>query len=201
MEDGLERSGPEPQSLQEIGNICNISDRQLLKRFVEEHTFLIHTQPEKVEDRHVLAYYVPRWLRDFFFDPTRSRCFYSTSWIITKCFERIIEECLQPDCSRNGLSPFFMPTGYDEVSFGDIVVRDIAADGISYASRFLEHVRYGSDRDHLLRFLGNLSEIHWFDIYTKHLSIRYLANGIVHWVCTTLVSRFSLTKLYHSITI
>jgi len=190
-------------SLRKIGDICNIPDRRLLKRFIEEHAFLIHTRPNRVEDKHVSAYYVPRWLRGFFFDPNRSKCSYSTSWIIAKCFEHAIEEYLRPDSHLPALLPFFVPArlGIDEFSFSDIVVRGIAVDGISDATRFLEYVRYGSDRNHLLRFLRNLSEIHWLDIYTAGWAHTDLANDIVHWVCTTLVSRFSLTKLYHLITI
>jgi hypothetical protein len=196
---------PESKPLQEIGNICNILDRQLLKRFIEELTLLVHAQPMKVKDRHVLGYYVPRWLRGFFFDPNRSRRSYSTSWIIGKCFEHVIEEHLQPDSEFYTLSPFFVPErlGGGRLSFGDIVVRDIAVDGISDASRFLERVRNGSARNDLLRFLGNLSEIHWLDVYTGRWAQIQLANEIVHWVCTTLVSQleFPLTKPYHLITI
>jgi hypothetical protein len=187
----------ERRSLWEIAKICNIPDRQLLKRFVEEHTFLIHTRPKKVEGKHVSAYYVPRWLRGFFCDPNRSRCFYSTSWIITKCFHTI-EEYLGPDRVYHSLVPFFVPTKYREISFasGDIVVPDIAVHGISDATCFLEHVRNGSDRNHLLRFLGKLSEIHWLDIYSESWAHRRLANEIVHWVCTTLVGPFPVTKFY-----
>jgi len=200
MEDGGYEI-PRSTSLREIGNICNIPDRQLLKRFVEERTFLIHTQPQKVEDKRVLEYYVPRLLRGYFFDPNRSRCSYSTSWIIAKWFEHAIEEYLQPDSHFPLLFSFFAPAKYVQLSIGDIVFRDIAVDGISDASRFLEHVRNGSARNDLLRFLGNLSDIHWFDIYTGGFAQIYLANEIVYWVCTTLVSRFPLTKLYHLITI
>jgi hypothetical protein len=189
---------PKPRSLREIAKICNIPDRQLLKRFIEEHTFLIHTRPKKVEGKHVSAYYVPRWLRGFFFDLNRSRCFYSTSWIIRKCFHAI-EESLQP-ASDSGfeLLPFFVPTTLcHEIICGDIVIRDIAVNGISDASRFLEHVRNGSDRNHLLRFLGNLSEIHWLDIYTTGgAAARDLVNEIVHWAYTTLVGRFPVIKFY-----
>ena len=189
-------------SLREIGDICNIPDRQLLKRFVEEHAFLIHTRPKKVEDKHVSGYYVPRWLRGFFFDPNRFRYSYPASWIITKCFEHSIEEYLPSGSHFYPLLPFFVPArlGFENMSFGDIVARGIAVDGISDASRFLEHVRNGSNRNDLLRFLRNLSEIHWLDIYTgRHLGHKYLANDIVHWVCTTLVSQFPLTEFYHLI--
>jgi len=166
--------------LREIGNICNIPDRHVVKRFVEEHAFLIHTRPKDVEDKCVLGYYVPHWLRGFFFDPNRSRCSYSTSWIIVKCFKNAIEQYLRPDSDFYPLLPFFAPARYDEISFGDIVVRDIAVDGISDASRFLEHVRNGPDRNDLLRFLGHLSKIHWLDIYTRGWARRYLTNDIVH---------------------
>jgi hypothetical protein len=195
---------PEPRSLQEIAEICDILDRQLLKRFVEEHTSLIYARPQMVEGgKHVSAYYVPRWLRGFFFDPNRSRYFYSTSWIISKCFHAI-EEYLQSNSDFDESDtrlPFFVPTKYREMSFGDIVVLNIAVNGISDASRFLEHVRNGSDRNHLLRFLGNLSEIHWLDIYTSDDARKELANEIVHWLCTTLVGRFPIIKFCQLITI
>jgi hypothetical protein len=192
----------EAPPLWEIGDICNIPDRQLLKRSVEEHAFLIHTRPKKVQDKCVLGYYVPRWLHGFFCDPNRSRCSHSASWNIAKCFEHAIEEYLQPDCRFYPIIPFFVPArlGRDEFCFGEIV-RGIAVDGISDATRFLEHVRYGSDRNDLLHFLGNLSEIHWLNIYTRDCPGIHLANDIVHWVCTTLVGRFPATKFYHLITI
>ena len=96
-----------------------------------------------------------------------------------------------------------MPATHEEFALGDIVIRDIAVNGISDASRFLEHVGNGSDRNHLLRFLGNLSEIDWLDIYTSksRWGLRRLTNNIVHWVCTTLVGRFPVTKFYYLITI
>ena len=180
------RTAPMPKSLREIGDICDIPDQQLLRRLLEEHTFSIHTQSKEVEDKHVLAYYVPRWLRGFFFDPNRSRRFYSTSWIIAKCFEAAVENLL-PNGGFVRLLPFFVPAINDEINFHDIVVRDITVDGISDATRFLEHVRYGSNRNDLLHFLGNLCEIHWLDIYTRDHASRCLANDIVHWLCTTLV--------------
>ena len=163
---------------------------------------MICSRPWNVKDKQVLAYDVPRWLRGFFLDPNRSQCFYSTSWIITKCFEYTIEEYLRPDSDFDLLLPFFVPPKYYEISCGYIVVRDIAVNGISNASHFLEHVRNGSDRNQLLRFLGNLSEIHWLDIYDDANEGRIrLTIDIVHWVCTTLVGRFPVTKFYHSITI
>ena len=190
-------------SLWEIGSICNILDRQLLKRFVEEHAFLILTRPKEVEHKYVLGYYIPRWLHGFFCNPRRSQCSYSASWVIAKCFEHAIEEYLRPDSHVYPVIPFFVPArlGRDEISFGDIVVRGIAIDAISDATRFLEHVRYGSDRNDLLRFLGNLSEIHWLNIYSRECPGIDLANDIVHWVCTTLVGRFPVTKFCHLITI
>jgi len=44
--------------LREIGNICNSLDRQRLRRFVDEHPYLIRIHIT-VEDKHVLRYYVP----------------------------------------------------------------------------------------------------------------------------------------------
>jgi hypothetical protein len=170
-----------PRSFREIGNICNTPDRQRLRRFVDEHSYLIRIH-EQVEDKYVLGYYVPLWMRDFFFDPNRSRHLYSTSLVIDKCQMAIKSLILDPnpDFHKNDDLVYFftpMPTPSGESLIGNI----------ANATRLLESARNGSDRHELLPFLEYLSEIHWFDIYNRCQGQRHFINGIVHWVCTTLV--------------
>ena len=76
------------RTLKAIGSICNIPDRQRLRRFVDERSYLIRVHG-KLKDKTYLMYYVPMWMRDFFFDPTRSRYLYSTSLVIDECQKAI----------------------------------------------------------------------------------------------------------------
>jgi hypothetical protein len=158
-----------PRSLEEIGNIYPTLDRQLLRRFIKEHSYVMHITHKMVDDKHLLAYCVPSWLRDFFFDPDRSRSFYSTSWVIDKCQQAM--KGLIDKSNRQNYSPFpfFMQTEYGETS---------------NASRLLEHVRNGADSNDLLLFLRCLSKIDWLDMYKRE---RWLTHEIAHWVCTSLV--------------
>jgi len=170
-----------PTSLREIGNVChgNTPNRQHLRRFVDEQSYLIpiHTQ---VKGKYVLGYYVPIWMRDFFLDPNRSQYLYSTSLVVDECRKAIKSLILDPnpDSYKNdGLLYFFTPTPIpsDETPFANI----------ANATRLLESARNGSDKhDSLLLFL---SEINWFDIYNRGWRQRHLTNRIVYWVCTTLV--------------
>jgi len=169
------------RTLREIGNICNIPDRQCLMRFVDEHSYLIRIHG-KPKDKYVLKYYVPTWMRDFFFDPTRSRYLYSTSLVIDEYQKAIKHITRDPNAGAhsyvdNGLVHFFAQT---PTLFGEIC-------NIANATHLLESARNGSDRHELLLFLEYLSEIHWFDIYHRGLGQRYLTNRIMHWVYTTLV--------------
>lgn len=168
-----------PRSLRKIGNICNMPDQQLLRRFIDENLYLIPIQHTKVTDKHVLAYCTPRWLRNFFFDPNRSRSFYSTSRIIEKC-QAAVKSVLDPnhDIHCMALIPFFTPTIYGDISIGKI----------SNATRLLESVRNGSNSNELLDFLGYLSEICWLDVNFGDAIQKALAIEIAQWVCITLVN-------------
>ena len=172
-----------PRSLREIGDIYNIPDRQRLRRLVDERSNLIHIHT-RVEAKYVLQYSVPNWLRDFFFDPNRSRSLYSTSLVIDNC-QKAIKSCIldpNPGFDKiRSLVYFFMPTLRRPSG-------EIPIDNIANATRLLESARSGTDRHELLLFLNYLSEIHWFDIYNRDWSGRHFTNGIMHWVCTTLVS-------------
>jgi hypothetical protein len=167
-----------PSSLRKIGNICNMPDQQLLRRFIDENLYLIHIQHIKVTDKYVLAYCTPRWLRAFFFDPNRSRSFYSTSRIIEKC-QAAVKSVLDPnhDIHCMALIPFFTPTIYGDIAIGKI----------SNATRLLESVRNGSNSNELLDFLGYLSEICWLDVNFGDVIQKALAIEIAQWVCITLV--------------
>jgi hypothetical protein len=171
-----------PSSLTELGNICNTPDRQHLRRFVDEHSYFHRMQHRKANGKYVLNYYVPVWMGGFFLDPIRSRDLYSTSLVIDKCQKAINSLFLAPNDPRfnsNSLECFFMPTRTEP---GDIPI-----DNIANATRLLESARNGSDQNELLLFLEYLSKIHWLDIYNGNEDQRHFTNGIVYWVCTTLV--------------
>jgi len=161
---------PTPKSLREIGIICNTLDQQLMRRFADDHPYLILQHTKIAGDKHVLGYTVPHWLHDFPFDPHRSQSLYLTSLVIGEC-----QKAIEALVAKN--SDF-----YPLIFFRQ-------HDGISGASHLLEHVKNGSDSNDsdLLLFLGYLSEIPWFDIYTQGWGQRRLTCEIIHWVCTTLV--------------
>ena len=172
-----------PRSLREIGNICNIPDRQRLRRFVDEHSYLIRIH-QKLKDKYVLSYYVPMRTRDFCFDPNRSPYLYSTSLVIDKCqkaIKSLICDTYPYFRENDSLVYFFMST--PTLLFGGVpTVRNIAN-----ATRLLESATNESDRHDLLLFLNYLSGIHWFGVYNRGQGQRHFTNGIVHWACTTLV--------------
>ena len=159
--------------------ICCDIHREDRRRFLREHSYLICAH-EEVEDKYVLEYYVTNWMLDFFLDPNRCRHLYSTSLVIDVCRETIQILILDPDpFSFNGdLVEFFAPTLPVELISGRL----------ANATHLMESAaRSESERHELLLCLKDLSEIHWFDIYNRGQGQRRLTNGIVHWVCTTLV--------------
>ena len=174
-------------SLREIGNICNTLDRECLRRFVYEHSYLIcihHWQ--WVKGKYVLGCYVPTWMCNFFLDPNRSRYLYSTSLVIDNCRTAIKSLILQAPNHFNsffdqGVTLFFTPMTPSHGILIECMVN---------ATHLLESARNGSDRhDELLLFLEYLSGIPWF-IYCRPGSDRHqrrLTIGIAHWVCTILV--------------
>jgi len=174
---GIERY--ETESLREIGNICNMLGRQCLKGFLDKHLYLTRI-PREVEDKYVLGYYVPCWMRDFFLNPNHSQHLYSTSVVIDECQKAIESLILDPNPDpgiNDNLIDFFTPM--PTPSHSEIPIAD--------ATHLLKSVRNASDRHKLLLFLKYLSEIHWFNIYNKGWSQRHLTDIIVHWVCATLV--------------
>jgi hypothetical protein len=66
-----------PEASQEICRICNIPDSHLVKRFLQEQSFLFHTWHAQHGKKLVFTYSAPLQLRNFFFDPGRSRHLYS----------------------------------------------------------------------------------------------------------------------------
>jgi len=170
-------------TLRELGDICNTPDRQILRRFVDEHSYLSCHMMDK--GKYVLWYRVPTWMRDFFLDPTRCQYLYSTSLVIDQRQKAIKNLILVPNPGSNenkSLVYFFTPT---PTSSSEILI-----DNIANATHLLESARNGSDRNELLFFPEYLSKIHWFDIYNRDRHQRYFTDGIVHWACTTLVGCF-----------
>ena len=163
------------KSLKEIGDTCNVKDRQLLRTSIKKCPYLIHIQHKEVEGKCVLAYRVPRWFHEFLFHHNRSQSFHLTSWIIEECQGAIKSSILDSNRQYHymGLISFFMP---------------MQSSKIAHASYLPESVGNGSDSSSLLGLPGFLSEIHWLDIYNRGWAQNFLANSIMHWVCTTLVS-------------
>jgi hypothetical protein len=60
---------------------------------------LIYITDKQLEDKHLLACYIPRWLHEFFLNPAQSQHFYSVSFITKKCIEAIqqVLDLSQPD--------------------------------------------------------------------------------------------------------
>ena len=172
----------QPQSLRELGNICNIPNQQCLRRYLDEHPYLT-CAPIHAEDKTVLEYYAPIWTNDFFLNPNCFQYLYSTSLVINECQKAIKSLLLDPLANsslNDNLVYFFKPTQTpSQVSTETFPIAN--------ATRLLQSTRTGSDRHELLLFLQYLSEIHWFDIYTRGWGQRDWINGVVHWVCTTLV--------------
>ena len=89
----------EPRTLSAICRICNIPDSHLVKRFLQEQSFLFYTRYTPLGTKPILTYCAPLQLCNFFFDPGRSRHLYSASWIIGKCWEAV-------ECAINSQSEF-----------------------------------------------------------------------------------------------
>jgi len=164
-------SFPKPKTLSEMETITNTLNRQCLGRFLNEHSFFIHTQHRNVDDEYLSEYSISHWLCDFIFDPNRSQSLYSTSSVTSEC-QRAIEAFIANNRNYHPKA-FFVPD--DECEISD-------------ARRLLEHARNGFDSNYLLLFLRYLFKIHWFDIYTRGRGERFFTHGIMEWVCMTLVS-------------
>ena len=137
-----------PKSFREIGNICNTSDRQRLKRFVDENSYWIHIH-KTVEDKCVLGYYVPFWIRDFFLNPYRCQHLYSTSLVIGECQKAIKSLILDPNSgfrTNHSLEYFFTPM---RTRSGEIPVVN--------ATHLLEMGLSLTDMSCYLKFIGSIS--------------------------------------------
>jgi hypothetical protein len=180
--------------------MCNIPDSHLVKRFLQEQSFLFHTWYLQIGTKLVLTYSAPLQLCNFFFDPGRSQHLYSVSWIIGKCWEAV--ECvMELQLNRrdsvlslqiaSGLCLFFEPQKYCQFSRASLILG-------------AESIRNGSDTDSLLAFLKFLSRIPWPDIcFSSHSNGLRWAQAIAKWVCKSLVSEHVpnyvdhlLTKIY-----
>jgi len=166
-----------PRTLLEICRICNISDSRLVKRFLQEQSFLFPTRYIRNGTKLVLAYTAPHQLRNFFFDPGRSRHLYSAPWVIGICWEAV--ECATTEISLQlayGLCHFFMPMKDRQFSRASLMLS-------------AESIRNGSDSDILLGFLKFLSRIPWLDICFSHHWNKIWTSAIANWVCKALVSQ------------
>ena len=165
--------------------MCNIPDSHLVKRFLQEQSFLFHTWYIQIGTKLVLTYSAPLQLCNFFFDPGRSQHLYSVPWIIGKCWEAI--ECvIKLQLNRrdsvlslqiaSGLCLFFEPQKDCRFSRASLMLG-------------AESIRNGSDTDSLLGFLKFLSRIPWPDIcFSSHSNGLRWTHAILKWVCKSLVS-------------
>ena len=157
-----------PQTSKEIVRICNLPDRSLLGRFMDENSHLIYIGAglKGKGKKLVLTYYLHHWLHGFF-DLNHSQSLYLSSLVITKC-QWAIERFIEPK-GFYMLSSFFQ----SKLNFGH-------GGEIPTASHLLEHVKNVSDRNELLLFLKYLSKVHWLDIYNRGQDQRCVTNGILH---------------------
>jgi len=176
-----------PKTLTEISMNYNISNPQLVKSFLQEHSFLFRLTILNIMSkegslfRHAatLAVSAPFQLRNFFFDPGRSRHLYSIPWIIDKCWEAVkcslrVPPTYHSSESAFGLRNFFIPNQDCQISGASLMLS-------------AESIRNGPDDDNLLRFLGSLYRIPWDTCFSSYES--YVCTlAIARWVCKTLVS-------------
>jgi hypothetical protein len=120
-------------------------------------------------------------MNDFFLNPNRSQHLYSISLVINECQKAITKSLIL------GRNPDYSINCHNLINFFTLKLSKSGEIPIVNAIHLLESARNGSDRHELLLFLKYLSEIHWFDIYKRGSLQRNLTDGIVHWVCTTLV--------------
>jgi hypothetical protein len=173
--------GSSQKTLLEISTICKIPNPQLVKKFLQDHSFLLHTRAYFHRDRvPVLTYCVPSQLRNFFFDPGRCRHLYSMPRIIGKCWEAIkdvfeVKPTSNSTFFARGLREFFISSHH----------RDCQMSGASLM--LSENLRNRSGDDNLLRFLGLLCKMPW-DTCFDSKELRVCTLPIAQWVCETLVS-------------
>jgi len=170
-----------PKILTEISMHYNNSNPQLVKSFLQKHSFLFRLTMILVTRPlyGCIAVSAPFQLRNFFFDPGRSRHLYSIPWIINKCWEAV--KCslrVPPTCHAFepafGLRNFFIPNQDCQISGASLMLS-------------AESIRNGPDDDNLLRFLGSLYRIPWDTCFSSYES--YVCTlAIAQWVCKTLVS-------------
>ena len=185
----------EPGTLLEMCRICNVPDPQLVKRFLQEKSFLFHAQYKKNGKRLVRAFSAPLQLRNFFFDPGRSRRLYSVPCIIGKLWEGVgvvLGKQLKGDIWSShfwrlisGLRNFFTPKEDCQISSASLM--------LSAAS-----IGNRSDSDSLLGFLAFLSKIPWLDIWFtagRSADSEFCATAIAQWVCIALVGRMCGTPI------
>lgn len=170
----------QPRTLLEISTICKLPNPQLVKTFLQQHSFLFHTRckPRRHGVR-ILTYSAPLQLRNFFFNPGRCRHLYSVPVIIGKCWEAIKYVFkMRPTSSKSpnfafGLRSFFGPNQDCQISGASLM--------------FSESIRNRTDVDNMLRFLGFLCRVPWDTCFGSDES-ELCTVAIAQWVCSGLVS-------------
>ena len=171
--------GTRAKTLLDISGSCNIPNPQVVKRFLQEHHFLFHTRAEFHGGGVLtLIYSAPSQLRNFFFDPGRCRHLYSIPRIIDNCLEAIKDVLEMRGVSYStfpfsiGLQGFFLPNQHCQFSCANLMLS--------------ESIINGSNNTHLLRFLGFLHRMPWYNCFRSESARCTLA--ICEWVCKALVS-------------
>ena len=171
-----------PKTLLEISRIYNIPNLPFLKSFVREHSFLFQLRiRRRYSEKAVIRYSAPFQLRNFFFDPGRSRHLYSVPWIIGKSWEAVkcafqvqIPPTYHSLGSAFGLQGFFKLNQYCQISGASLMLS-------------AESIRNGPDDNNLLRFLESLCRIPWHTCLDSSKGANCTL-AIAQWVCKTLVS-------------
>ncbi|KIM44310.1 hypothetical protein M413DRAFT_378997 [Hebeloma cylindrosporum] len=152
-----------PKTLVEVSRISNIPTPHILnlKSFLQQYSFLCRTTCILGTRKLVLAYSSPCELRNFFFDPGRSRHLYPVSWIIGKCWEAIeYMSQTRPLANTHSNPPEVGSLVYGLSHFFKGSERNGHFSG---ASHMLSAVRTEAEDEYLLRFLVFLCRIPWLN--------------------------------------
>ena len=169
----------EGKTLLDIGEVCNIADPQLVKRCLQEYSCLFYIKTKRDGAKCILTYHAPNELRNFFFDPGRSRHLYSAPWIIEKCWDNL-------QCAL-GMQLKFNHYCFDIFDISEFFVPSQGRQIPSATLMISQSIKNGSDMDALLWFLKFLSRIRWLDCFGSPID-RTFTKAIAQWVCTALVS-------------
>lgn len=164
----------------QISRIYNISNLQLVKSFLQEHSFLFNIWMS--DDQHSrLCYSAPVQLCNFFFDPGRCRHLYSMPWIIRKCWEAVKYYCDKQRQFPWIRSPFALRKFFTGSQGGQIPGASLM---------FSASIGNRPNENYLLDFLRFLSRIPWLDtnISFEEHNQDFFPLAIAQGVCRALVS-------------